>query len=106
MDVENIATIIAPSIISSGSKEFSADELLLSISVFKSMILHHNMLWLVPDSITHILQRLGENEIEEISGNRVFRSQELLLEYRKEIIRRQNSKALVEPKNMDMYSEL
>lgn len=91
MDVDNIATVMAPSILSSTSNEYSKDELILSISILKSVIIHQNKLWSVPLSITNILSRLGSEDIEK---NSVSTSQEIIREYRREILRRQNQMPL------------
>jgi hypothetical protein len=88
MDIDNIATVIAPSILSSRSNNCSTEELVLSISVFKSIMIHQHSLWLVPLSITNVLIRLGENE--DLDKNSILTSQDIIREFRNEIIRRQN----------------
>ena len=88
MDIDNIAAVIAPNILYSNHS--STNELVLSISVFKSILIHQNTLWLVPLSITNIISRLGGND-EDMDENNVSSSQEIIREYRREIIRRQNS---------------
>lgn len=101
MNLENIATILAPTIFPLTASEYSTYELSLAISVLRMIVLHQKNLWFVPDVIANIILHKGENN-DDYAGDNVLTSQEILLEYRKEVTRRKNLVQLEELKHTDI----
>ena len=94
MNVDSIASIIAPSILHPCLNEQSIVELSLSTSVFKSIILHQNELWMVPDKIAAIAAGLEDNQSVRLTGKDISNNlspKEIVNQYRKEIIRKKDN---------------
>jgi len=56
MDIDNLATIIAPTICYSKSKDPTKDESFLAIEALKLMITHQDKLWIVPFEVNNMMK--------------------------------------------------
>ncbi|ORX76522.1 RhoGAP-domain-containing protein [Anaeromyces robustus] len=63
MDADNLATVIAPTICYSKSKDPVKDDSFLAIEAVKMMILNQDKLWIVPYDINNIIKPDNQNNI-------------------------------------------